>query len=52
MTVGTGDDPEREPSVFASLHTHAEFMYFVESCGEECTVVFTRDSNYFNNFED
>ena len=52
MTVGTGDDPEREPSVFASLHTHAKFMYFVESCGEECTVVFTRDSNYFNNFED
>ena len=52
MTVGTGDDTENEPSVFATIHTHAEFMYVLESCGEECTVMFTRDSNYFNKFED
>ena len=52
MTLGTQGDIEREPSVFATIQTHAEFMYFVESCGEECTVILTRDSNYFNSFED
>ena len=52
MTVGTGDDGEREPSVFGTIHTHGELMFLVESCGEECTVMFTRDSNFFNKFED
>jgi hypothetical protein len=52
MTVRTGDDTEKEASVFATIHTHGELMFLVESCGEECTVIFTRDSSYFNKFED
>jgi len=52
MTVGENEDPEIEPSVYATIRTHGKWMYFVESCGEDCTVILTRDSNYFNNFED
>merc|ERR1719317_500959 len=52
MTVGENEDPEKEPSVYATIRTHGKWMYFVESCGEDCTVILTRDSNYFNQFED
>merc|ERR1711936_1539233 len=46
MTVGQNEDPEKEPSVYATIRTHGKWMYFVESCGEDCTVILTRDSNY------
>merc|ERR1711942_153314 len=52
MTVGENEDPDKEPSVYATIRTHGNWMYFVESCGEDCTVILTRDSNYFNQFED
>jgi len=52
MVVGEMEDPEVEPSVYATANTHQKWMYFVESCGLDCTVIFTRDVNYFNNFED
>merc|ERR1719308_34045 len=52
MTVGKNEDPEKEPSVYATIRTHGKWMYFVESCGEDCTVILTRESNYFNQFED
>merc|ERR1719312_1879434 len=52
MTVGENEDPEKEPSVYATIRTHGKWMYFVESCGDDCTVILTRDSNYFNQFED
>merc|ERR1719206_1704093 len=52
MTVGENEDPEEEPSVYATIRTHGKWMYFVESCGEDCTVILTRESNYFNQFED
>ena len=52
MTVGENEDPEEEPSVYATIRTHGKWMYFVESCGDDCTVILTRDSNYFNQFED
>merc|ERR1719312_1367698 len=52
MTVGENVDPGKEPSVYATIRTHGKWMYFVESCGEDCTVMLTRDSNYFNQFED
>jgi len=52
MVVRATDDPDREPSVFGAVQTLGRWMYFVESCGEDCTVIFTRDSNYYNNFED
>merc|ERR1719206_743234 len=52
MTVGENEDPEKEPSVYATFRTHGKWMYFVESCGEDCTVMLTRESNYFNQFED
>merc|ERR1712013_708963 len=52
MTVGENEDPEKEPSVYATIRTHGKWIYFVDSCGEDCTVILTRDSNYFNQFED
>eukprot|EP00092_Neocalanus_flemingeri_P005529 GFUD01005959.1.p1 GENE.GFUD01005959.1~~GFUD01005959.1.p1 ORF type:complete len:421 (+),score=92.82 GFUD01005959.1:48-1265(+) len=52
MTVRNNEDPHKEPSVFASINTHGKWMYFVESCGEDCTIIYQRDSNFFNNFED
>jgi len=52
MTVGEIQDPEKQPSVYATIRTHGQWLYFVESCGVDCTVIYTRDANYFNNFED
>jgi len=52
MTVKPSADPEKEPSVFASINTHGKWIYFVESCGDDCTLVYQRDRDYFNKFED
>jgi len=52
MIVGQNEDPEKEPSLYATFRPGGKWMYFVESCGEDCTVILTRHSNYFDQFED
>jgi len=45
--------PGIAPSVFANIKpVTGSVMYSVESCGEECNVLYERDLGYFNQFED
>jgi len=52
LTTRQGGGLAIQPSVYASIHTYTKWIYNVESCGTNCTVMYRRDANYFNQFED
>ena len=53
VTVRPREDPAIQPAVFASIKpVTGAVMYFIESCGQGCNVIFERDRGYFNQFQD
>ena len=52
MTVRKYKDPNKETSVFAAIMPNGKGFFFVESCGENCTVLYMREHGFFNNLKD
>ena len=51
LSVTLLEDSKREPIVFGNFHPKGSLIYFVESCGVDCTVLITRDYNSFKDHE-
>lgn len=53
VTVRPNKSVDTAPSVFASIKpVTGSVIYSVEACGRGCNVLYERDSDYFNQFED